>query len=95
MNPTQLTFDGDVLFFKLKNKQLLYFLINLKSDQTPVILALEDCFVDIIAKAQRGLGLDNAALVDRSGVFVREIERFKKGFLDEIVLRKVAASLGL
>ena len=32
----------------------------------PVFLPLEDSFVDVIAKAQRGLALDDATLADRS-----------------------------
>ena len=62
-------------------------MINLKSDRMPVFLPLEDSFVDVIAKAQRGLFLDDATLADRSGVSVGEIASLKKGILEEIALR--------
>ena len=61
----------------------------------PVMLPLEDSFVDVIAKAQRGLSLDDATLAVRSGCSVSEIASLKQEILEEIALRKVSASLGL
>ena len=61
----------------------------------PLSVPLEDNFTDIIAKAQRGLSLNNEALAKRSGTSVLEIENLKSGTLDEGALRKVAKALGL
>jgi glyoxylase-like metal-dependent hydrolase (beta-lactamase superfamily II) len=61
----------------------------------PHSIPLEDNFTDIIAKAQRGLGLKNEELAARSGATVAEIESLKAGIFDEVALRKVASSLGL
>jgi hydroxyacylglutathione hydrolase len=61
----------------------------------PLSVPLEDNFTDIIAKAQRGLSLNNETLANRSGTSVLEIENLKSGTLDEGALRKVAKALGL
>jgi glyoxylase-like metal-dependent hydrolase (beta-lactamase superfamily II) len=61
----------------------------------PLSVPLEDNFTDIIAKAQRGLSLNNETLAKRSGTSVLEIENLKSGTLDEGALRKAAKALGL
>lgn len=56
---------------------------------------LEDDFNDIIAKAQRGLGLGNRELCEKAGISQSELNQIKDGVFDEEVVRKVAEVLGL
>ena len=58
-------------------------------------IPLEDCFTDILGKAQRGLSLNDAQLAAMSGTTVAEIERLKSGELEESALLKVSGVLGL
>ena len=58
-------------------------------------IPLEDHFFDIIAKAQRGLGLSDEALSNRAVIPLTTLEELKKGNVDDIALSKVATVLAL
>jgi glyoxylase-like metal-dependent hydrolase (beta-lactamase superfamily II) len=59
------------------------------------MLPLEDLFNDVIAKAQRGLGLTDDALARSAGVSVTNLQAVKSGAVDENILRQLAAPLKL
>lgn len=56
---------------------------------------LEDDFNDIIAKAQRGLGIGNRELCEKAGITQNALAKIKKGVFDEEAVRKAAEALGL
>lgn len=56
---------------------------------------LEDAYEDVIAKAQRGLGLSDLELMERSGLSMIEIEAAKSGRFDPEAAARLAESLGL
>jgi glyoxylase-like metal-dependent hydrolase (beta-lactamase superfamily II) len=56
---------------------------------------LEDGFTDIIGKAQRGQSITDELLAARTELDLASIQSLKAGELDEAVLTKVAAALGL
>ena len=56
---------------------------------------MEDSFSDVVWKAQRGLGVDDATLAVRSGVPIGELRRMYSGVADRHVLRAVASVLEL
>jgi glyoxylase-like metal-dependent hydrolase (beta-lactamase superfamily II) len=58
-------------------------------------IALEDNFEDIIAKAQRGLGLTDDALAAQAGIKPDVLRALKKGQLDESALSRLAPLLKL
>jgi glyoxylase-like metal-dependent hydrolase (beta-lactamase superfamily II) len=58
-------------------------------------IPLEDDFTDVLGKAQRGLQLDDAALVAAAGVSPADLARVRHGVSDEGVLRALARPLGL
>jgi hydroxyacylglutathione hydrolase len=58
-------------------------------------VSLEDNFMDILGKAQRGLNLSDAVLAKRAGFSEQELNRVKAGEVVEEVLVKAAAVLGL
>jgi hydroxyacylglutathione hydrolase len=58
-------------------------------------IPLEDSFVDVIGKAQRGLGLDDDALAKSCGCNKEAIKSLKEGQLDLPLLRKIGAKLKL
>jgi len=61
-----------------------------------MIIPLEDTVTDIIGKAQRGLGLDDAELAARAAIEVSELQAIRQGrrpALPEV--EKVAKALGL
>lgn len=58
-------------------------------------IPLEDEFVDIVGKAQRGLGLGNRALAEKTGLTDDQLESLKKKQADEESIRKLADALGL
>jgi hydroxyacylglutathione hydrolase len=58
-------------------------------------IPLEDNFTDIIGKAQRGLGLSDSELADRSGSSVEAIQRLRDGEFDRTTLTQVAPALQL
>lgn len=58
-------------------------------------LPLEDCFNDIISKAQRGQGLSDGAVALRTGVAAEKYALIKEGQFDESTVQKLAGALGL
>jgi hydroxyacylglutathione hydrolase len=58
-------------------------------------LPLEDCFNDIIGKAQRGQGLSDGAIALRTGLSVEKVTAVKAGEFDEAAVLKLAGALGL
>ncbi len=58
-------------------------------------IPLEDNFTDIIGKAQRGLGLTDAALAQKAAVPPADLAAVKAGEVRETVLRAVAKALRL
>ena len=56
---------------------------------------LEDNFNDVIAKAQRGLGMDDAELARRAQVEPAAVASLKAGIFDEFVVRRIASHLRL
>ena len=59
------------------------------------MIPLEDNFADIIAKAQRGLGLADESLAAAAGVTLAELRVVKAERFDERVVRRLAAPLRL
>jgi glyoxylase-like metal-dependent hydrolase (beta-lactamase superfamily II) len=58
-------------------------------------IPLEDNFTDILGKAQRGLGLTDAAVAARAGVPIEDVTALKGGLIKEHALLAVAKALGL
>jgi glyoxylase-like metal-dependent hydrolase (beta-lactamase superfamily II) len=58
-------------------------------------IPLEDSFADILGKTQRGLRLADDALARSAGITTEELARAKSGEVNDDVLRKLAAPLGL
>jgi hydroxyacylglutathione hydrolase len=58
-------------------------------------IPIEDNFTDIIAKAQRGLGISDKDLCKRAEVTAEDLEAVKSGKLLDTVLRRVARHLRL
>ncbi len=58
-------------------------------------LPLEDNFLDVLGKAQRGLKLDDRQLAERSGLRPDELDALRRGELREAPLRAVARALQL
>ncbi len=58
-------------------------------------LPLEDTFLDVLGKAQRGLGLDDAQLAARAGMRPEELAALQRGQLRESTLRALARALEL
>ena len=58
-------------------------------------IPLEDLFNDVIAKAQRGLGLSDSRLAAKSGLTVDEILNAREGSADYALLLKLAPHLNL
>jgi glyoxylase-like metal-dependent hydrolase (beta-lactamase superfamily II) len=56
---------------------------------------LEDEFNDVIAKAQRGLGLGNRELCERAKISEDKLARIQKGIFDEETVRELAEVLHL
>lgn len=59
------------------------------------MIALEDTAADVLAKAQRGLGLDDAEVARRIGRPLAEYDDAKNRRADTEILEKAAAVLGL
>lgn len=59
------------------------------------MIPLEDLYSDVIAKAQRGLGLSDDALAGQAGVDAAAVAAAKDGEVDEAVLGKIARPLHL
>ena len=58
-------------------------------------LPLEDNFLDVLGKAQRGLKLDDRQLAERAGLRPDELDALRRGELREAPLRAVARALQL
>ena len=58
-------------------------------------IPLEDTFVDIIGKAQRGLGLSDTDLEIRAGISESDLIVLKEGTFDPFAIRSLAPVLGL
>jgi hydroxyacylglutathione hydrolase len=58
-------------------------------------IPLEDNFTDVIAKAQRGLGIGDAELAARAGVSTADLAAVHSGRTIDAVIRRVARHLGL
>lgn len=58
-------------------------------------LELEDTVVDVVNKAQRGLRLDDATLLSRSGLSAEELEAVRDGKGDAALLARLAPALQL
>ncbi|MEO5720397.1 MAG: MBL fold metallo-hydrolase [Chthoniobacterales bacterium] len=59
------------------------------------MIPLEDNAGDILGKAQRGLGLSDSQLAERSGVSVERLKQMREGSFDDGSLQAVAPILGL
>jgi hydroxyacylglutathione hydrolase len=58
-------------------------------------IPLEDLFTDVIAKAQRGLGVSDEALAQKSGLTLRVVQQVKSGHAERGALERIAAALDL
>lgn len=58
-------------------------------------IPLEDLFNDVIAKSMRGMGINDAALAEKSGTSAEDIAAAKDGKVNDRVLRKIAPHLQL
>ena len=54
-------------------------------------IPLEDNFTDIIGKAQRGLGISDRQLAEKSGASVELIQQVLDGKFDRATLEKIIA----
>ncbi len=59
------------------------------------MLALEDTHLDIIGKAQRGLGISDDALISAAEISAGALKELRDGEVDDEVLEKIAAVLNL
>lgn len=59
------------------------------------MIPLEDSAADVIGKAQRGLGLDDAEVARRASLPLTEFQALKNGGRDAAVIAKIAAVLQL
>lgn len=59
------------------------------------MIPLEDGFIDILGKAQRGLKLSDADLCARAGVSPADLESLRRGAVNEAALRALAHPLNL
>jgi glyoxylase-like metal-dependent hydrolase (beta-lactamase superfamily II) len=59
------------------------------------MIPLEDTFADIVGKAQRGLGLSDSQIAERTGIDADRVRRLRDGQVDEEALSAVASVLNL
>jgi glyoxylase-like metal-dependent hydrolase (beta-lactamase superfamily II) len=59
------------------------------------MIPLEDTVTDVIGKAQRGLGISDSQLAERTGMTAEEVRRARSGNADRAALTKIAAVLEL
>ena len=59
------------------------------------MIPLEDTFADVIAKAQRGLGISDSELAEEAKITSTQIGELRGGQLDETAIYRVAPMLGL
>lgn len=58
-------------------------------------ILLEDTFIDVLGKAQRGLGLSDEALVAKAGIRPEELAALQRGEIRDYPIRAVARALQL
>ena len=58
-------------------------------------IPLEDNFADIIGKAQRGLGISDSRLAEKSGISAERIRKLRDGAFDEEAAMRIAPALRL
>ena len=58
-------------------------------------IPLEDNFTDVIGKAQRGLGISDSQLAEKSGVSAERIRKLRDGGFDEEAATRIAPALQL
>ncbi len=58
-------------------------------------IPLEDLYSDVIAKAQRGLGVTDEALAEKTGLTVRVVQRVRGNHPERAPLERIAAALDL
>jgi glyoxylase-like metal-dependent hydrolase (beta-lactamase superfamily II) len=58
-------------------------------------IPIEDNFTDVIAKAQRGMGISDADLCKRAEVSLEDLQAVKSGALLDAVIRRIARHLRL
>jgi glyoxylase-like metal-dependent hydrolase (beta-lactamase superfamily II) len=58
-------------------------------------IPLEDNVSDIIGKAQRGLGISDSQLAEKSGISVEKIRKLREGVFDDDAIARVAPALDL
>src|SRR5919106_3313189 len=59
------------------------------------MIPLEDNVGDIIGKAQRGLGISDSQLAEKSGIGADQLRKIRDGKFDEATLRAIAPALNL
>jgi hydroxyacylglutathione hydrolase len=59
------------------------------------MIPLEDNFTDVIGKAQRGLGISDSQLAEKSKVSIDKIRQLRDGSVDDDALSRVAPILNL
>jgi len=75
----------------------LRFAVDEAKSRAPLrrMIPLEDAWSDIVAKAQRGLGLEDDAICSRAAVPTALWSEIKGGLLDEPAVQRLAPLLGL
>ncbi|HEX4665171.1 MAG TPA: MBL fold metallo-hydrolase [Chthoniobacterales bacterium] len=58
-------------------------------------IPLEDNFTDIIGKAQRGLGISDSELAEKSGAEVEAIRKIREGKVERLTIERIAPALEL
>lgn len=59
------------------------------------MIELEDNFSDVVGKAQRGLGISDSELEEKSGANADAVRKVRDGQFDEATLRAIAPALNL
>ena len=60
-----------------------------------MVIPLEDNFTDVIGKAQRGLGISDSQVAEKSGVEIEAIRKVGAGKPDRLTLQRIAPALQL
>jgi hydroxyacylglutathione hydrolase len=60
-----------------------------------IMIPLEDNFTDIIGKGQRGLGMSDSQLAEKSNLPVEKIRQLREGKVDDDALKRIAPILDL
>jgi|SRR5579884_104646 hydroxyacylglutathione hydrolase len=59
------------------------------------MIPLEDNVIDVVQKAQRGLGISDATLAEKANISLETIRKLREGDMDERVLLRIAPVLAL